>query len=408
MRKIAAKYIFTLDSKEMQPLENGCVTVEDDGRIVEVGVAKAHSADIEYYDGVIAPGMVNAHCHIELSHLKGYFKEATGMSGFIDQINALRSCVGPKERRQAMEEEFKNFQRQGVVAVSDISNCNESFALKKKYLSGSKSVYYRTCTELFGSEPQDAEKVLQEGLKLSKEATSMGLEAAVTPHSCYTMSPKLLCMSALEGLKSGYISYHSEESPEEEDLIMYGRGPLYENYKNRGLSTPPVCGMTSLEYFIKCLKNLKNNELAYGKIKGRVNLVHNVAISQESITAAVEAFQEPYFTICPLSNIFIHRALPPLDLMRANHLKICLGTDSLSSNKILSMVEEIKCINANFPKIPLSEILEWACLNGANMLRLNDLGSITPGKKPGLVYFSEIDYAHNFALTSSSRSVRII
>lgn len=422
MKKFGAKYVFTLNPSQPQPLENVCITTEDDGTVLEVAEAAegiegvkgvpllSERSDVLYFDDIIIPGMVNAHCHIELSHLKGVFKEATGMSGFIDQINALRSCVDFEGRQEAMAEEFKSFQRQGVVAVSDISNCNESFELKKKYLNASQSVYYRTCAELFGSEPEDADKVLEGGVRLAGEAVGMGLEAAVTPHACYTMSPKLLTITAGEGLKSGYISYHSEESVEEEDMVMYGRGALYDNYKRRGLSTPPVCGTSSLEYFIERLRDGVYGSGVRGSVPsgGRINLVHNVAITQRSITAALNALKEPYFTICPLSNVFIHRALPPLDLMRSNNLTICLGTDSLSSNKILSMAEEMKCIAENFPHIPLAEILKWACYNGAKMLNRSELGSIERGKRPGLVRLSGIDCANGFAITHTAKTTRII
>ena len=137
-------------------------------------------------------------------------------------------------------------------------------------------------------------------------------------------------------------------------------------------------------------------------------LVHNVAIDQESIDYAKEHLANPYFAICPLSNIFIHRALPPLDLMRENNLKICLGTDSLSSNTILSIVKEIECIHKNFPQIPLVEILGWACSNGAQMLGKQDvLGSFEPGKKPGVVLLENIDW-ENFKLTEKSTARRLV
>ncbi|MDD2242234.1 MAG: amidohydrolase family protein [Bacteroidales bacterium] len=413
MRKIAADLLFTTDTahKSFAPIKNGCVTVGDNGEILEIrqlaNVEVAAAADrkpentaageVEFYNGVICPGFVNAHCHIELSHLKGAFKEATGMSGFITQINALRETVEKPGRLAAMKTEFENFYNQGIAGCADISNCNESFEFKKN-----SPVYFRTFIELFGSEPKDAKAVLNSGIALQNEALAMGLDAAVTPHSCYTMSPALLEMAAQEGLKSGYLSYHSQESQEEEDMIMKGTGALEENYKGRNLSTPPVTGTTALQYFIDRLLKFSKKP-----VRGRISLVHNVVISQKAIDYARQKLVEPFFTICPLSNIFIHRALPPLDLMRKNELRICLGTDSLSSNKVLSMVEEIKCLQEHFPEIPLEEILGWACINGATAIgREKELGSITVGKKPGIVLIDKIDF-NNFKLTGGSKSKRL-
>lgn len=379
-------------------MKNGYLLLNDNNEVVEVGVLDKECEDTEFYSGILCPGFTNAHCHVELSHLVGAFEQATGMSGFINQINALRNTVDKDGRIKALEFQMDKMYREGVSAMADISNCSESFACKSK-----SPMYTRTYLELFGSEPEDAQDVLESGKSLAETAKEYGIDAAITPHSCYTMSPQLLAMAAQEGLKSGYLSYHSQESDEEEELIRKGTGALADNYKGRGLSTPPVTGKPALAYFIDRLLSFSKSP-----VEGNILLVHNVAIDQESIDYAKKYLANPYFAICPLSNIFIHRALPPLNLMRENGLKICLGTDSLSSNTILSVVKEIECLHKNFPEIPLVEILEWACRNGAEMLGKQDiLGSFEPGKKPGVVLLENIDW-ENFKLTDKSTARRLV
>ena len=395
MRKIAANYVYPITSA---PIKNGYIKLDDNGTIVEIGQLDKECEDTEFYNGILCPGFTNAHCHIELSHLKGLFKEATGMSGFINQINELRCAAEEPERRQALEEQMDNLYNQGVSAMGDISNCSESFDKK-----ASSPIKTRTFLELFGTLPEEAEDVISGGKALEERAREFGINAAITPHSCYTMSPLLLARAAQEGLKSGFLSYHSQESPEEEELIISGTGALAENYKGRNLPTPPVTGKPALLYFLDRLCSFSGVP-----VKGRIMLVHNVATNQESIDAALSTLEEPFWAICPLSNIFIHRQLPPLDLMRKNKLAICLGTDSLSSNKILSIVEEIKCIHANFPHIGLEEILVWACYNGAKAIGYeSELGSFEQGKRPGVVLVDNIDW-ENFKLTENSRSIRLI
>ena len=395
MRKIAANYVLTNSGT---PIKNGYIKFNDDNVIVEIGQLDGECADTEFYSGILCPGFVNAHCHVELSHLVGAFEQATGMSGFINQINALRNTVDKDGRIKALEFQMDKMYKEGVSAMADISNCSESFACKSK-----SPMYTRTYLELFGSEPKDAQDVIEGGKELAKVAQEYGIDAALTPHSCYTMSPQLLEMAAQEGLKSGFLSYHSQESDEEEELIISGTGALAENYKGRGLSTPPVTGKPALLYFIDRLLTF-----AQSPVQGKILLVHNVAINQESIDYAKQHLADPYFAICPLSNIFIHRALPPLDMMRKNGLKICLGTDSLSSNTILSIAKEIVCLHENFPHIPLEEILQWASLNGAKMLGKEDeLGSLEVGKKPGAVLIENIDW-ENFKLTEKSVTRRLI
>ena len=281
--------------------------------------------------------------------------------------------------------------------MSDISNDDSSFKVKSSH-----KIYTRTFLEVFGSEPEMCEGVMSDVTKLKETADAEGIDAAPTPHSCYTMSPQLLSASAAAGLESGYLSYHSQESQEEEDLLISGSGAMYENRKRSGMSTPPVTGESSLKYFIDRLAAAK--PAPYDE---HILLVHNVCLKQDDIDAAKRVMNNVYWAVCPLSNIFIHNALPPIPLMRKNGLAITVGTDSLSSNDDLDMVKELVCIKQNFAEVPMNEILVWACLNGARFLSKEDsLGSIAPGKTPGIVFVSNVDEEGSF--TVDSRSERLV
>ena len=393
MARITAEYIYTLDRPE--PIRNGFVEYDEkNGTILSVGTCD-ESEKVEA--GAIVPGFVNAHCHVELSHLHGKFRKGTGMAGFIDQINELRDWAGRETKITLVQKWMDKMWEDGVSAMADISNDDSSFGVKAVH-----PMYTRTFLEVFGSEPEMCEDVMKGVTELDAMAEETGIDAAPTPHSCYTMSPQLLTASAAAGLEKGFISYHSQESQEEEDLLRTGTGAMYENRKRSGMSTPPVTGESSLKYFLDRLSYA--HEAPYDE---HVLLVHNVCLAQDDIDAARKSFNNVYWAICPLSNIFIHNALPPVPLMRENGLKITVGTDSLSSNDDLDMVKEMYCIHKSFPEVPMNEILTWACANGAQFLKKDDvLGSLTPGKCPGIVMISDID--KNGCLTSGSRSRRII
>jgi cytosine/adenosine deaminase-related metal-dependent hydrolase len=392
-RRVAASFVYTLDSDA--PIRNGFVEYDaEDGRILAVGEC---GPDEEVRQGAVVPGFVNSHCHIELSHLHGKFRKGTGMAGFIDQINALRDWAGADVKARLTQEWMDKMWKDGVSAMSDISNDDSSFKVKSSH-----KIYTRTFLEVFGSEPEMCEGVMSDVTKLKETADAEGIDAAPTPHSCYTMSPQLLSASAAAGLESGYLSYHSQESQEEEDLLISGSGAMYENRKRSGMSTPPVTGESSLKYFIDRLAAAK--PAPYDE---HILLVHNVCLKQDDIDAAKRVMNNVYWAVCPLSNIFIHNALPPIPLMRKNGLAITVGTDSLSSNDDLDMVKELVCIKQNFAEIPMNEILVWACLNGARFLSKEDsLGSIAPGKTPGIVFVSNVDEEGSF--TADSRSERLV
>lgn len=394
-RRIAANYIFPVSSA---PIKNGYVDFDEEGTVIGIGQLEKETESTEFYNGILCPGFTNAHCHIELSHLKDKFEEKTGMSGFINQINALRDSAPKEERIALIQEQFDKMYSEGVSAMADISNCDESFEAKV-----SSKIYTRTFLEVFGAFPEEAESVIKDVKGLQAKAREMGLDAAPTPHSPYTMSPKLLQLASAEGLKDGFISYHNQESQEEEDLLISGTGALAENYKGRNMPTPPVTGKPALLYFIDNLKKVHPEPFTES-----ILLIHNTATNQESIDAALATFKDVTWVTCPLSNIFIHDTLAPYSLLRSNGLRIAIGTDSLSSNHILSMADEIRCIQQHHPEIPLTEILEWACLNGAIALGKGEIfGSFEAGKRPGAVLIDNIDW-DNFALTEKSRSKRII
>lgn len=391
-KRITAEFVYALDSAE--PLRNGFVEYdESDGTVLSVGRC-AEGEQVQ--KGALVPGFVNGHCHIELSHLHKKFRKGTGMAGFIDQINELRDWAGKEAKTALVKQWMDKMWADGVSAMADISNDDSSFEVKKSH-----KMYTRTFLEVFGSEPEMCDGVMADVTALNKVADEAGIDAAPTPHSCYTMSPQLLSASAAAGLAKGFLSYHSQESQEEEDLIRTGTGAMYENRKRSGMSTPPVTGESSLKYFIERLSYAA--PAPYGQ---HILLVHNVCLSQDDIDAAKKVMENVYWAICPLSNIFIHNALPPVPLMRANGLDIMLGTDSLSSNDDLDMVKEMVCLHENFPEVPMAEILRWASLNGARFLGKDDvLGRLQEGRRPGIVRISNIDDEGFVTVASSSERV---
>ena len=395
MKRIAASYVYTLESET--PIVNGFVEYDEtDGTVLNVGQC-ADPASEEILAGAIVPGFVNAHCHVELSHLHKKFRKGTGMAGFIDQINELRDWAGREKKAELVKVWMDKMWVDGVSAMADISNDDSSFDVKAEH-----RMYTRTFLEVFGSEPEMCEGVMDDVAALNEVAASKGLDAAPTPHSCYTMSPALLSASAAAGLDSGYLSYHSQESQEEEDLLISGTGAMYENRVRNNMSTPPVTGESSLKYFIGRLAEVKP-----APYEEHILLVHNVCLRQNDIDAARKVMKNVYWAVCPLSNIFIHNALPPIELMRKNGLQITVGTDSLSSNDDLSMIKEIECLHRNFPDVPMGEIFRWASKNGADFLsRSDELGSLAPGKKPGIVLVTDVDECG--CVTGASRTRRII
>lgn len=394
MKRIAAKYLYTLEGTK--PLENGFVEYSGDGEILRTGVCEKPSEEALFIDGALVPGFVNSHCHVELSYMWHLFRKGSGMAGFIDQINALRNTTSREARIADIRTWMDRMWDRGVQAMADISNGDDSFAVKAAH-----PMYTRTFLEVFGTEPESCAEVMEGVEKLRQEAESFHLDASPTPHAVYTMSPELLTASSAAGLKSGYLSYHSEETPEEEEMLKSGSGKMWDNRKAAGMSTPPVTGKSTLLYFLDRLQKAHPSPF-----DEHILLVHEVCMDQEGIDAMNRVLLHPFIALCPMSNLYIHNLLPDVNLMRGNGLKLTVGTDSLSSNDDLDIVSELYCLQSHFD-VPMEELLTWACLNGADFLGKQDIfGSIVKGKRPGLVELTNLDGEGR--LTPQSKSKRII
>jgi len=397
MRKLSAHYIITGTGAV---LVKGIIILSDDGTVIDIIDTKGEldeMANVEFYSGVLIPGFVNAHCHLELSHLRNVFPEKTGLPGFLKNVVELRNLEESRVIEAAQKADFEMF-KNGVVAVGDISNTSTTFQLKSK-----SRIAYHTFIEALGFSPQRAEKAFAWAKYCFEDTQSYGLSASVVPHAPYSISKELFDKIAeFAVIQQSILSLHSQESSEEDDLYFSGDGEIVRHLTENlalDLSFFKPTGKTALESVINWLP--KENKLL---------LVHNIRTRQKDIDliAKTRSLNKTWFVLCPGSNLYIEDRLPDIDLFRRNKLQICIGTDSLSSNHQLSMLAEIKTIQANFPSIPLDEIVTWATRNGAEALELSDwAGTIEQGKKPGINLITGMDLQH-LQLLPQSKVKRLI
>lgn len=369
MRIIQADYIFPLNQA---PIKKGYLFIEDDGTVIHVTEIAPITDDfeVEKYAGFICPGFVNTHCHLELSHLKGLIPEAAGLEKFIDQIPKMRD-LPQANPNQSMRDADKEMYAAGIVAVGDISNTTAGLEVKKK-----SPLLYHSFVEVFGLDARKSEALLSEGKKVLEAYRANNQSASLVPHAPYSVSPELL-----EGVyrhdKKSLKSIHHQESKAENQLFLDGEGGFVTLFEGKGVDISRIkkLGISSSKYSI--LKHLSKDE--------KILLVHNTYSTQEDINFIEHNLSNAYWCSCPKSNWFIDRQLPDYELWRKNKLKITLGTDSLASNGGLSILEEMKCIQENFPQISTNELLIWACKNGAEFLSFPKLGSFSAGFNPGIL-----------------------
>ena len=375
MRIIQASYIIPLNAA---PIKDGFLFIEDDGRIIHITDIPPISTDfeVEQYEGILCPGFVNTHCHLELSAMKDLMPEGTGLPEFVSQIPTRRNeCVlDPVKASVAGDKEM---QEAGIVAVGDISNTADTLSIKKESV-----IKYHSFVEIFGLDKSQAANLLAVGEKVVEEYTSAELDASLVPHAPYSLSPELLT-GIYANSSDKILSIHHQETPSENELFLESKGDLADLFSAKGLdiSSQLDFGRNSSQYSL----------LDYLPKEQKVLLVHNTCSEATDIEQIESYFENAYWCTCPKANWYIERRLPNYDLWIENGLKITVGTDSLASNDTLSLLEEIKLIQAHFPHISTETLLEWACKNGAAFFGYSKLGSFTTGNKPGIILIENVD-----------------
>ena len=369
MRRISADFIFPVSSP---PIKNGVVTVDDNGIIIGVTENKGQT-DIEKFIGIIVPGFVNTHCHLELSYLKDKMPRGKGLDEFVREIEEIRANFSKEQILEAIVKAEDEMIQNGIVAVGDISNSNSSFQQKSK-----SRLKYHTFIEVLGFHPDKAEKEFQKGNELQVVSSKLQVKSSITPHSPYAASEKLL--ELINRNADEILTFHNQESAEENLLFQNKSGKILARLEKWGIDTSHFnpTKTNSLQFILPKLNKAK-----------RILLVHNTYTSRNDIawlkSKAKSQKAKIFFCLCANANIYIENKLPNIPMFLKEGMNITIGTDSLASNDSLSVLDELKTISKHFPKIPFETLLTWATKNGARFLGMEkEIGTIEKGKKPGL------------------------
>jgi aminodeoxyfutalosine deaminase len=357
-----------------EAIEGGVLVLDEKGKVLDLLESKYRDqADVVKLKGHLVPGLINTHCHLELSHMKGKVDTGTSLIPFIRSVVTKRNlpqAVIDAAIKKANAQMYRN----GIVAVGDISNQIDSFAVKKT----SPIVYY-TFVELFDFlQEHTSEKAFADWKSVLDVAPITGNHrASMVPHAPYSVSPPLFARINQQNPKSGItVSIHNQETADEEALFRDKSGGFPEFYGAFGISldpfTPP--GSASIYYAMSHL-NAKNRTL----------FVHNTLTTSEQIKAAHQWSKQVFWATCPNANLYIENRLPNYQAFIDTKARMTIGTDSLTSNWQLCVLEEMKTIRRYQSFVPTSTLLRWATLNGAQALGFDDrLGSFEQGKVPGL------------------------
>ena len=368
MRFLTADYLFPLDQK---PIKEGVVNVDKSGKIISVidSRKKIPTNKLEVFEGIISPGFINAHCHLELSYLQNKISKQVGLVDFIKELQLKK--INNENIYEAIEQAENLMIKNGIVGVGDI--CNTDYTLKQKV---KKNLKYYNFIEMYAVKTNQVEKCFNDAKCLKKKFVKHNLQSTIVPHSTYGVHPRLMHMILNYMKENDLISIHNLETESERDYLHKKSGNIFRWLKQ-------------LDADLSIWSQTPNSHELINNFNKQTIFVHNTFARKIEI-------ENKLCCTCPKANLFIEGVLPSYDKFDKDSL--CVGTDSLASNENLSILEELFIIQKNSTYC-LNTLLKIGCLNGAKALKFNSLGSISEGKNPGLNLITNIK---NYKLTNES------
>ncbi len=390
-RKFKADFIF--DGKEI--LGEDKVLITNENGLIEAIVNEADAGgNVQTFKGLLSPGFINCHCHLELSHMKNVIETGTGLVDFLITVVGKRSFekeIIAEAITAADAEMYKN----GIVAVGDICNTTDTIPTKLK----SKINYYNFI-EAIGFTEERAVVLFERFQHLYKDFITAGLSnTSIVPHAPYTISGAMFKL--INDFSAGkIISIHNQETRAEDELYRENAGDFFKLYRHLNIDTAffQAHNKSSLQSYLPLLNKAK-----------ALLLIHNTFTTQTDIEFAFEQArankQDLFWCFCPNANLYIENQLPDIKLFTNNNCDIILGTDSYSSNYSLNLLNEMKTLQKHFPFLETERLLQWATSMGAAALGVyENSGSFEKGKRPGIVLINNLQHK-KFSESSAAKRI---
>jgi cytosine/adenosine deaminase-related metal-dependent hydrolase len=356
------------------PIRDGRVAV-DGGGVVWVGAPGAadepRDTIVDLGPGVILPGLVNAHCHLELSYLQGRIPLPRPFVGWVRDVVASRGAETPNVVRAGVERAIRQLLDAGTVAVGDVSN--ELAHLDLLAASGLRAVVFH---ELIGWDPDRAEAVLAAAderlAELPRDLPAKGVSVRLAAHAPHSVSPALLRRLTRD---PRFAALHLAESAAERLFLESGDGDWPTFLRERGLEGVRFepAGVSPVRY-VESLGVLRPGVLAVHCVQ--TDPADHAALARGGVRVAV----------CPRSNRNLEVGQAPVPELLAAGVPVCLGTDSLASAGTLNVMDDVRALRQAFPELPAAALMRMVTLEAAAALGFDDLGSIAPGKRAALAH----------------------
>jgi cytosine/adenosine deaminase-related metal-dependent hydrolase len=364
----------TVVPMEGEPILDGAVAVSGN-KIADVGrfaeVRQRQSGEIlDLGEQILMPGLINGHCHLDYTMLRGTIPPQRSFSDWIRAINAEKAKLTDQDYIDSINAGFAEAQRFGTTTILNLTAFPKLIAAIREPL---RTWWFGELIDV--RNPDEAEKIADEALEFLKSSNRWGL----APHAPFTASQRLYARCEEIGRRENIpLTTHLAESREEMEMFRDASGAAFEFLESIGRPMEDCGRETPLSLFVRTRA-----------IAERWIIAHLNELDPDDFELLASA---PKFHIahCPRSHTFFGHAPFAFDRLRTFGSNICLGTDSLASNSDLSLFAEMRELLRKEPGLSPREVVAMATLNGALAIGQPDfLGKMAPGTHADLIAVPE-------------------
>jgi cytosine/adenosine deaminase-related metal-dependent hydrolase len=386
------------------PIENGAVAVSGN-RIVDVGAfddvkARNTGNHLDLGAKMLLPGLINAHCHLDYTCLRGKIPPQDSFTDWIRAINAEKSERSPKDYLASINDGFQQAKRFGTTSIANLTAFPELISQVQPPI---RTWWFAELIDIRA--PDRATELVDSAIDAlrssmgcadisvpSKRSRSRRIGALQTPrwglapHAMFTASRDLFRRSEEIAQRNDILlTTHLAESREEMEMFRDASGLLYEFIKSIGRPMNDCGNETPLELFLSAPSST-SLRTSSGRPLPQWIVAHLNKLTESDFDLLERSNPKFQIVHCPRSHNYFGHSPFAFERLRSLGFTVCLGTDSLASNQTLSLFDEMRHFRKNFPNISPNEILRLATVNPARALRYeNALGQIRPGFRADLI-----------------------
>ena len=373
---IRARVVVTMDGP---PIDNGAVVVSGD-RIVDVGkfseISKQYSTEevVDLGEQALLPGLINAHCHLDYTCLRGKIPRPKSFTDWIRAINAEKANLSQVDYAASIDEGFAEVKRFGATTIANLAAFPE---LISQIESPIRTWWFAELIDV--RDPSRAVEIVDVAVKKLKSTEHWGL----APHAPFTASANLYrrCQE-IARRENVLLTTHLAESREEMSMFRDSKGPLYEFLKEIGRDMGDCGDETPLRRFSEILRD---SSASVGMTENWI-LTHLNELAENDFDLIPRSKNKFSIVHCPRSHAYFRQSPFQFEKLRKPGFNVCLGTDSLASNDDLSLFGEMRAFQKEFPNVLPEEILKMVTTHSARALGQEDwLGKVRSGSEADLI-----------------------